>query len=142
MCWFRIPWRLKAKKTYEGKFIFTIKESQAGNLSEGFVIRQVKGNAKGWTYDETKFYAIPIYSDTYTNVGGWAFFKYDENAEFDYNNPIEEISFTNSYNAKKPDTPQTGDNSMMGLWVALLFVSGAALTGTTLYFRKKKSDNR
>ena len=132
----------EGEKTYEGKFIFTIKESQASNLSEGFVIRQVKGNAKGWTYDETKFYAKPIYSDTYTNVGGWAFFKYDENAEFDHNNPIEEIGFTNSYNAKKPDTPQTGDNSMMGLWVALLFVSGAALTGTTLYFRKKKSDNR
>ena len=31
----------EGEKTYEGKFIFTIKENQAGNLSEGFVIRQV-----------------------------------------------------------------------------------------------------
>ena len=140
----------EGEKTYEGKFIFTISANQAGNLSEGFVIRQVKGNAEGWTYDETKFYAIPTFDDTYTNVAGWRFLKYDENAELDYNNPIEEIGFTNSYNAKKPvtppapqpESPETGDNSMTGLWIALLFASGAALTGTTLYFRKKRVTNQ
>ena len=144
----------EGEKTYEGKFIFTIKENQAGNLSEGFVIRQVKGNAEGWTYDETKFYAIPMFADTYTNVAGWSFLKYDENAELDYNNPIEEIGFTNSYSAKKPvvpsepteptkpdDTiksPQTGDTSNMVLWIALLLVSGSAAIGTTVVSRKKK----
>ena len=144
----------EGEKTYEGKFIFTIKENQAGNLSEGFVIRQVKGNAEGWTYDETKFYAIPMFADTYTNVAGWSFLKYDENAELDYNNPIEEIGFTNSYSAKKPvvpsetteptkpdDTiksPQTGDTSNMILWIALLLVSGSAAIGTTVVSRKKK----
>ena len=144
----------EGEKTYEGKFIFTIKENQAGNLSEGFVIRQVKGNAEGWTYDETKFYAIPMFADTYTNVAGWSFLKYDENAELDYNNPIEEIGFTNSYSAKKPvvpseptestkpdDTiksPQTGDTSNMVLWIALLFISGSAAVGTTVVSRKKK----
>ena len=144
----------EGEKTYEGKFIFTIKENQAGNLSEGFVIRQVKGNAEGWTYDETKFYAIPMFADTYTNVAGWSFLKYDENAELDYNNPIEEIGFTNSYSAKKPvvpsepteptkpdDTiksPQTGDTSNMVLWIALLLVSGSAAIGTTVVSMKKK----
>ena len=141
------------EKTYDGKFIFTIRANQAGNLSEGFVIRQVKGNAEGWTYDETKFYAIPTFADSYSNVTGWRFLKYDENAELDYNNPIEEISFTNSYNAKKPvtppapqptpqpETPDTGDSSMTVLWIALLFVSGATLMGTTLYSRKKRVNN-
>lgn len=38
-----------------------------------------------------------------------------------------------------PDSPQTGDNSMMPLWIALLFVSGAGVAGTTLYSRKRKS---
>ena len=37
-----------------------------------------------------------------------------------------------------PQSPQTGDNSMMGLWIALLFVSGAGVVGTTVYGRKKK----
>ena len=125
----------EGEKTYEGKFIFTIKENQAGNLSEGFVIRQVKGNAEGWTYDETKFYAIPMFADTYTNVAGWRFLKYDENAELDYNNPIEEIGFTNSYNAKNP---KTGDNSNLWLWTALAFISGGATIATTVVSRKKK----
>lgn len=139
------------EKTYEGKFVFTISANQAGNLSEGFVIRQVKGNAEGWTYDEMKFYAIPRFVDSHTNVASWRFLKFDENAEPDYNNPIEEISFTNSYNAKKPvtpptpqqpESPKTGDSNMMVLWIALLFVSGAAMTGTTLYSRKKRVNNR
>ncbi len=37
-----------------------------------------------------------------------------------------------------PQSPQTGDNSMMGLWIALLFVSGTGVVGTTVYGRKKK----
>lgn len=144
------------EKTYDGKFVFTISANQAGNLSEGFVIRQVKGNAEGWTYDETKFYAMPMFADTYTNVASWRFLKYDENAELDNNNPIEEIGFTNSYNAKKPvtppapqktespktESPKTGDSNMAGLWIALLFVSAASLTGTTLYSRKRRANNR
>lgn len=141
----------EGEKTYDGKFVFTISANQVHNLSEGFVIRQVKGNAEGWTYDETKFYATPMFADTYTNVAGWRFLKYDENAELDYNNPIEEIGFTNSYNAKKPvtppapqktESPKTGDSNMVGLWIALLFVSTASLTGTTLYSRKRRANNR
>ena len=139
------------EKTYDGKFIFEIPENMVWNLTEGFVIRQVKGNAEGWTYDETKFYAIPMFADTYANVADWRFLKYDENAELDYNNPIEEIGFTNSYYAKKPETPptppkpgapETGETSMAVLWIALLFVSGAALTGAALYGRKKRANNR
>ena len=161
------------EKTYEGKFIFTIRDDQAGNLSEGFVIRQVKGNAEGWTYDETMFYAIPMFADSYDSVRGWVFLKFDENGELEYNNPMEEIGFTNSYSAKKPDTPpapqkpdtppapqkpdtppapqkpdtppapqkpespKTGDSSTLGLSIALVIVSGAALMGTALYSRRK-----
>ena len=38
-----------------------------------------------------------------------------------------------------PDNPQTGDNSMMGLWIALLFVSGFGVVTTTVYGKKRKS---
>ena len=138
------------EKTYEGKFIFTLSEDLAGNLSEGFVIRQVKGNTDGWTYDETKFYAIPVFVDSYESVGDWSFFKFDQNNEMDHNNPLEEIGFTNSYSAKKPVTPpatqkpeapKAGDNSMKALWITLLLVSAASLTGMTLYSRKKRANN-
>ena len=35
-------------------------------------------------------------------------------------------------------SPQTGDNSNLALWFALLFISGGAVTATTVYGRKKK----
>ena len=131
-------------KTYDGSFVFTVKESKLGNLSEGFVLSQVKGSTDGWTYDETAYRVVPILEDgVFTGV---RFFDVDADAD---DNGSETVLFTNSYNAKaetpKPDpetSPKTGDNSMLTLWVALLFVSGAALTGTTLYSRKKRTYNR
>ena len=46
-------------------------------------------------------------------------------------------------NAKAVDndtkSPQTGDNSHMALWIALLFVSGAGVIGTTVYGKKKRA---
>ena len=45
----------------------------------------------------------------------------------------------------KPDTkpgkdnPATGDNSHMALWIALLFMSGAGVIGTTVYGKKKRA---
>ena len=101
------------------------------------------------------FYAMPLFADSYDSVRGWAFFKFDEKGELEYNDPMEEIGFTNSFNAKKPvtppapqkpdtppapqkpESPKTGDGSMMGLSVALAIVSGAALMGTALYSRRK-----
>lgn len=50
---------------------------------------------------------------------------------------------TFTVNAKAVDndtkSPQTGDNSHMALWIALLFVSGAGVIGTTVYGRKKRA---
>ena len=37
-----------------------------------------------------------------------------------------------------PKSPQTGDTSNLMLWIALLFISGGAVTVTTVYGRKKK----
>ena len=36
-------------------------------------------------------------------------------------------------------SPQTGDNSHMAFWIALLFVSGAGVIGTTVYGKKKRA---
>ena len=35
-------------------------------------------------------------------------------------------------------SPQTGDNSHMALWIALLFASGAVVIGTTVYSKRKR----
>ena len=138
-------------KTYEGVFIFTIKESDAGNLSEGFIFRQVKGDAEGWTYDETKFYAVPMFSESRDSIESWELYALDEEGRPDYENVLEEITFTNSYNAKKPveptepskpstpdnNNPRTGNNSDLALWIVLLIASGSA-TGITIFSKKRK----
>ena len=38
------------------------------------------------------------------------------------------------------DSPQTGDNSNMILWIALLFISGGAVIGIIVYSKKKKEN--
>ena len=40
------------------------------------------------------------------------------------------------------NNPNTGDNSHMALWLALLFVSVAGVIGTTVYGKKKKRSVR
>ena len=53
----------------------------------------------------------------------------------------QEITKAQTVTAKLPDdskSPQTGDNFNLALWIALLFISGGAVTVTTIYGRKKK----
>ena len=51
-----------------------------------------------------------------------------------------EKTVNNNENTQGNDTksPKTGDNSHIALWVALLFVSGGAVFGTTIVRKKKK----
>ncbi len=54
------------------------------------------------------------------------------------------ITITFTVNAKAvvdndTKSPQTGDNSHMALWIALLLVSGAGVIGTMVYGKKKKA---
>lgn len=40
--------------------------------------------------------------------------------------------------AEEADSPKTGDTSNLALWIALLFISGGIVTGTTVVSKKKK----
>ena len=50
----------------------------------------------------------------------------------------KEIKKDDTVTAKLPKSPQTGDNSNLMLWIALLFISGGALIGTTVVSKKQK----
>ena len=50
----------------------------------------------------------------------------------------KEIAKADTVTAKLPQSPQTGDNSNLMLWIALLFVSGGAVIGTAVTEKKKK----
>ncbi len=50
----------------------------------------------------------------------------------------KEITKAGTVTAKLPKSPKTGDTSNLMLWIALLFVSGGVVTGTTVISKKKK----
>ena len=50
----------------------------------------------------------------------------------------KEIKKANTVTAKLPKSPKTGDTSNLALWIALLFISGGVVTGTTVISKKKK----
>ena len=144
---------------YNGSFVFTIRESDKDNLQEGFVFRQVRGSAAGWTYDETKFYVVPVYSGDGDTVEFWNFYLLGEDGTPMEENRPNGVSFTNSYYAEKTvepsapaepsapsapaatavptnsNVPQTGDDSNLAFWIVLLLAGGcgAVIAG----FRKK-----
>ena len=50
----------------------------------------------------------------------------------------KEIKKADTVTAKLPKSPKTGDTSNLMLWIALLFISGGVVTGTTVISKKKK----
>ena len=55
--------------------------------------------------------------------------------------PTEEIKKADTVTAKLPDdskSPQTGDNSNLILWIALLIISGGVMKGVTAFGKSKK----
>ena len=50
----------------------------------------------------------------------------------------QEIKQADTVTAKLPQSPLTGDTSNLMLWIALLFISGGVVTGTTVISKKKK----
>ena len=50
----------------------------------------------------------------------------------------KEIAKADTVTAKLPKSPQTGDNSNLMLWIALLLASGGVLTGVTVFDKRKR----
>lgn len=112
-------------------------EEQLRNLTEGFSVRMVKGSTKGWIYASEQWRIEPFFENDALDLKIAVKEIVDGEISEVYANGM---SFSVSYEAvTEPGTPQTGDSSMMVLWIALLFVSGAGVAGTTLYSRKRKS---
>lgn len=121
-------------------------------LYEGILVKQKKGTAEGWTYDEAVWF-VQLHQEPAVNALNYKVETLPDisfdcikgkmvDGEFkaDSNTPADKITFTNTYTENKavePSSPQTGDNSMMGLWIALLFVSGFGVVATTVISKKR-----
>ena len=110
-------------------------EEQLSNLTEGFSVRMVKGSTKGWTYASEQWRIEPSFENDALDLKIAAREIVDGEISEAYANGM---SFAVGYEAvTEPETPQTGDSSMMVLWIALFVVSGAG--ATAIYSRKRKS---
>ncbi len=139
------------------RYSFTMKGTEEVKLPEivftqvgtySYELKQtVENKTKGYTYDG-RTYTIEIYV-TNAADGGLAASNvvYTENGE-----KADRISFENSYRvdttptepstSQKPgSTPQTGDQSRLGLWLVLLVLSGAGFA-SVLVTGKKQTVNR
>ena len=110
-------------------------EEQLSNLTEGFSVRMVKGSTKGWTYASEQWRIEPFFENDALDLKIAVKEIVDGEISEEYANGM---SFSVGYEAvTEPETPQTGDSSMMVLWIALFVVSGAG--ATAIYSRKRKS---
>lgn len=152
---------VNGKGEFEGEIAITGPESQVEQyICEGFFVREVKGNAANWTYSDAVWNVLPEWNEQQERV----FVAYPTTKETSDNGdyyvvaeePAEKMIFENIYTESKPvdptepidsvtpakpvdkpQSPQTGDNSMMGLWITLLFVSCFGVVATTVISKKK-----
>ena len=143
--------------SYSGTMTITAtKEWLRDMLYEGAFIWQYDGEEDGWTYDDTvwgvRLY-MPEVAARAVDEASYELLLYPtyvmSNGSFNLNlnaGPVEEMTFTNIYTKTVTEpteptknSPQTGDNSHMALWIALLLVSGAGVIGTTVYGKKKRA---
>lgn len=135
--------KTKGAGKFDGKIVFTGPADQIDSmLSEGFLVREVKGSAENWSYSDAVWAIIPEWNEQQEKV----FVVYSTtkvpDADGDYyaatETSVEKMSFENTYTKNdEPQSPATGDNTMMGM-LALLFVSGTGVLGTTVFSRKRK----
>ena len=89
-----------------------------------------KGSAKGWTYASEQWRIEPFFENDALDLKIAVKEIVDGEISEAYANGM---SFSVGYEAvTEPGTPQTGDSSMMVLWIALSVVSGAGATYCTL----------
>ena len=83
-------------------------------------------------------HTIGIVSQSGTATTTFTVAKAQEPTGSNSNNPTKSDSNTGSVNS----VSQTGDNSNMALWVALLLISGGLMTVMCIYGRKKKHSTK
>lgn len=161
----------------KGNFTGTLQLKVTGtealyNLTEGFYVRQVKGTAEGWTYSDEVWFVAPLLGTgtqaralvLEPSITGYEIYKVVDE-EVQWNDPVEMMSFTNSYKAAnpvvpeeviKPETPttpekpvqktetapKTDDTNNMAFWFALVLASGIGVFLTGSYSSKKRREEQ
>ncbi len=98
-------------------------------------------SASGYTFDG--WYADATFSakfnfDSAITANTTVYAKWTEVKKDEPTDPADPTNPTQPTKPADPTSPQTGDNSHLFLWIALLLISGSALAGTAVYGKKRK----
>ena len=114
------------------RFSLNFTKDDIGN-TYSYKITEVDGGIEGVTYSTAEHVvSIEVGFDEENNVLTATLTK-DETVVTELS-----VEFENIYDVSITDIPQTGDNSNVLLWVALMFISGGALLSLAICDRKKK----
>ncbi|MCH5320464.1 MAG: hypothetical protein J1E36_01795 [Eubacterium sp.] len=145
---------LPAQTVFEGVLSGKFELSFTGVGNYNYKIYQKSGTEHNITYDSTVYTMhISVFvnedSELYTVVSLYVedssqktdnivFENTLSNAPIVPNKPNEPSEPSEPYTPDSPDIPWTGDNSNLGLWIILMFVSILGLTGFMFLFKKAK----
>ena len=101
------------------------------DVPEGFYTLSEKTAPKGYIQSD-KTYEIAIWDGTVHFYN-----ENPANPDEQYTD-YEQVTFVNKAEKPNPQSPKTGDHGLMSMWIAVLLVSAAGITGTIVYGRKKK----
>lgn len=157
---------VNGKGEFEGEIAITGPESQVEQfICEGFFVREITENAVNWTYSDAVWCVIPEWNEQQERVfiaypttkeasdNGYYYAVAEEPAEkmifeniYTENKVVDSTTTTDSVTTDpitseetddKPQSPQTGDNNMMDLWIALLVVSFLGVAAIAVINKKK-----
>ncbi len=127
----------EAKNLGNGTFAFdALSMTQAGTYY--FVVKEDPNTTAANVVNDTAVYHVAI--EIKDNGEGQLYEAGRVIEKVGSTSSVTEITFTNVFNPPpvNPDIPKTGDSTDLHLWIALLFVSGGSLFGTTLRIKKEE----
>lgn len=96
-----------------------------------FYLTEQNDGKDGWKYSD-KSYVVVISYNPYTMMA-------NADVTIPGTDASETPAFTNTY-TKAAKSPETGDDSNMGLWIALMLAAVLCAGGTVLYSRRSRSE--
>lgn len=135
---------------YEGKLIISGPATQVDEfISEGFFVREEKGNLSGWTYSDAVWHVKRVHLESGSQMQFYPtrMEKTDDGEFYVDGDPVEKMTFENIYTysttpirREKPNTPEPAIASpkTFDAGVALYGVSALlSLAGTALVIKRK-----
>lgn len=145
---------LPVQTVFEGVSSGKFELSFTGVGNYNYKIYQKSGTDSNVTYDSTAYTMhISVFvnedSELYTVVSLYVEDTAQKTDNIVFENTLSNVPIVPSkpnelsepsepYTPESPDTPWTGDNSNLGLWIILMFVSILGLTGFMFLFKKAK----